>query len=117
MFIPLLKTPSEVKNKLMKLFTIQIFALLFTLVNAFSSPLYAQEIKEKTDICQGCHGVKGEGGIGPKLAGETADELFNDLMSYKDGTKTGPQSSLMSSIVEGLNEEDLKEIAIFFSNQ
>lgn len=117
MFIPLVRATSEVEFKSMKLITIKFIALLFIIANGQNSPLNAQDIKEKTAICQGCHGLKGEGGIGPKLAGHDADSLLRDLMSYKDGTNTGPQSFLMSSIVEGLKDEELQEFATFYSNQ
>ncbi|MBQ08341.1 MAG: hypothetical protein CMD96_00980 [Gammaproteobacteria bacterium] len=107
----------EVEIKSLKLNTIKFIALLLIIVNGYNSPLYAQDIKEKTVLCQGCHGVSGEGGIGPKLAGQEADKILSDLMGYKNGTKKGPQSSLMSSMVAALKEEDLQEFATFYSGQ
>ena len=43
--------------------------------------------------CNMCHGMKGEGGIGPALIGSTS--IVKMLQQYKNGETRGSQSALM----------------------
>ena len=45
--------------------------------------------------CIACHGAGGEGGIGPKLAGQGVTAIADKLLRYKKGETVGAQSSLM----------------------
>ncbi len=44
------------------------------------SPLYKQK-------CSSCHGVNGEGIIGPKLIGLTKEQVLKALEDFKSGTR------------------------------
>ncbi|WP_304438780.1 c-type cytochrome [Halioglobus sp. HI00S01] len=63
--------------------------------------------------CVACHGQQGEGGIGPALAGQTAEEIYAKLVQYKNGETRGNQSSLMWAQSSMLSDEDMQHIAAF----
>ncbi len=44
------------------------------------SPLYKQK-------CSSCHGVNGEGIIGPKLIGLTQEQVLKSLEDFKSGAR------------------------------
>ena len=61
--------------------------------------------------CNMCHGVKGEGGIGPALAGSTS--IVAMLQQYKDGETRGTQSALMWGQAANLSKEDMENIQAY----
>ena len=61
----------------------------------------------------GSHGANGEGGIGPELAGQSGEEIYNKLVQYKNGEMRGNQSSLMWSQSAMLSDTDMQNIAAF----
>lgn len=63
--------------------------------------------------CAACHGAQGEGGIGPVLAGQTAEEIVAKLNQYKNGETRGNQSAMMWSQASLLEKSDIENIAIF----
>ena len=70
-----------------------------------------QEYKSK---CASCHGVNGSGFqngksmMGPKLIGQTAEELYKDLVDFKAGRK---ENMVMKGLLIKLSEKDLKRLA------
>jgi cytochrome c553 len=71
----------------------------------------SDEYKSK---CSSCHGVNGSGFqngkpmMGPKLFGQSADEIYQKLIDFKDGRK---ENMIMKGLLIKLNEEDLKRFA------
>ena len=61
--------------------------------------------------CNMCHGMKGEGGIGPKLAGSTS--IVSMLMQYKNGETRGAQSALMWGQAANLSTEDMENLQAY----
>ena len=61
--------------------------------------------------CNMCHGMKGEGGIGPKLVGSTS--IVKMLQQYKDGETRGPQSALMWGQAANLSTQDMENIQAY----
>jgi cytochrome c553 len=71
-------------------------------VAAFSvSPLYKQK-------CSSCHGVNGEGIIGPKLVGLSAQTVYKDLTEFKSGTR---KNYVMYGLLSKMDEEQLKALS------
>jgi len=62
------------------------------------SPLYKQK-------CASCHGVNGEGIIGPKLIGESAEKIYKDLRDFKSGKK---KNYVMYGLLSKMKDEQLK---------
>ena len=58
--------------------------------------------------CNMCHGMQGEGGIGPKLSGSTS--IVKMLMQYKNGETRGAQSALMWGQAANLSLEDMENL-------
>ena len=63
--------------------------------------------------CVACHGAGGEGGVGPKLAGQAAADIADKLSRYKNGETLGNQSALMWSQAALLSSGDIDNIAAF----
>ena len=63
--------------------------------------------------CAACHGVEGGGGVGPMLAGQSADDIINKLTIYKNGGQIGAQSALMWGQASMLTEQDIETIGKF----
>mgnify|MGYP001200747963 CR=1 FL=1 len=67
--------------------------------------------------CLACHGAKGEGGIGPKLSGQSVDYLVDRLLTYKDNGKVGPQSQMMWGQAASLSNKDINDISKYIAEQ
>lgn len=63
--------------------------------------------------CIACHGAKGEGGIGPALAGQTEDVIIAKLLAYKAGETVGSQSALMWSQAAQLEQKNIENLAAY----
>ena len=65
----------------------------------------------KYAACGACHGANGGGGVGPQLAGQTAEYIVNRLNQYKAGEKVGSQSNMMWAQAGGLSDTDIQDLA------
>ena len=65
--------------------------------------------------CAGCHGANGEGGVGPKLAGQSAKDIADKMHKYKAGEQVGPMTSMMAPMATGLSDADIENIAAFIA--
>ena len=76
----------------------------------------AEEGKNASAVCASCHGPEGKADnpAYPKLAGQYHDYIERALLDYKSGKR---QNAIMSGFVATLNEEQIKEIAAWFSSQ
>jgi cytochrome c553 len=65
--------------------------------------------KEKSQICQGCHGLRGysTNSLIPKLAGQYANYIAKELRNYQAGTRT---HRIMTAMAAMVNDEDLADI-------
>ncbi|MCX2980495.1 c-type cytochrome [Halieaceae bacterium IMCC14734] len=63
--------------------------------------------------CIACHGAGGEGGVGPQLAGQSAESIAGMLRQYKNGETRGAQSSLMWANAGMLSQADIDNLAAF----
>lgn len=67
--------------------------------------------KAKYAGCAACHGPNGGGGIGPMLAGQSAEYISGRLLAYKAGETIGAQSALMWGQAAMLSEQDIQDLA------
>jgi cytochrome c553 len=91
-------------------------ALAFT-VNFVQAAGNADEGKNKSAVCAGCHGADGNSGINPlwpKLAGQHPQYIEQQLKDFKAGKRSDP---LMSPMVLPLSEQDMADLAAYFSSQ
>jgi cytochrome c553 len=69
--------------------------------------------KAKYATCAACHGAQGQGGAGPKLAGQKPEAIVQKLTAYKNKEQRGPQSALMWGQAAALTPADIKNIAAY----
>jgi len=65
------------------------------------SPLYRQK-------CASCHGVNGEGIIGPKLIGDTSEKVYQALTDFKSGKR---KNYVMYGLLSKMDDEQLKQLS------
>lgn len=82
----------------------------------FSNASFAIEKPTKANTCVGCHGADGNSLVPnfPKIAGQHAAYLEKALKDYRDGFRN---NATMQSFAKGLTDEDIKELAAYFSAQ
>jgi len=66
--------------------------------------------------CAACHGADGNSTIptNPKLAGQYESYLVQALKSYRSGER---QSAIMSGFASGLSDQQIADLAAYFSSQ
>lgn len=81
-----------------------------------SLSVQAQDVaqgKAKYATCIACHGAQGQGGVGPKLAGQKSEAIVKKLTAYKNKQQVGAQSQLMWGLAAGLSPADINNIAAY----
>ncbi len=73
--------------------------------------------KEKSVMCQGCHGEDGNSSSDdyPKLAGQYAGYIFKQINDFNSGVREDPIMSAMAATVT--DKQDLLDIAAYFASQ
>ena len=68
----------------------------------------------KSANCTGCHGRNGKSTNpnNPNLAGQKEAYLIKSTKAYRDGVRKDP---MMSSMVTGLSDADIADLAAFYS--
>jgi len=72
--------------------------------------------KEKSELCQGCHGEEGISaeGFAPKLAGQYSKYIAKQLRNFQAGTRV---HQIMSAIAATISDDDLADIAAYFASR
>lgn len=65
--------------------------------------------------CIGCHGASGEGGVGPKLAGQSKEDIASKLAKYKAGEQLGAMTAMMAPMATGLSDEDIQTVSEYIA--
>jgi len=58
--------------------------------------------------CASCHGVNGEGAVGPRLIGRDKDYIYKALMDFKSGKR---KNYVMFGLLNNMKDEDLEKLA------
>lgn len=66
--------------------------------------------------CAACHGADGGGGIGPMLAGQSANDIVGKLTTYKNRGQIGAQSALMWGQAAMLSEKEINLIGDYIGS-
>ena len=91
--------------------TLTVGALIALSVPGFASA----QAPAASVICQGCHGVQGEGNTAaaiPRLAGQSSEYLVKQLQDYASGERENP---VMQNFAKPLTPVDIEAIAEYFS--
>ena len=95
--------------------------LLFSAAVAAQAPAPAGDPakgREKTRMCEGCHGIEGwrtaypEVYHVPKLGGQHAAYIMQALREYKSGDRSHPS---MQAIASSLSDDDIANLAAYYS--
>lgn len=70
--------------------------------------------KTKSSMCAACHGAEGisTNDIWPNLAGQKFTYLVKQMKDFRDGNRKDP---MMSPMAAGLTDEDINNLAAYFS--
>jgi len=102
----------------LKLFAALVAALttITTLGTARAAEGNAQSGQTKATVCFGCHGTDGNSANPewPSLAGQHPQYIQRQLQLFKNGTRQNP---LMNPLVAPLSDQDIADLAAFFSSQ
>jgi|TARA_B110000971_G_C20010252_1_gene501204 cytochrome c553 len=86
---------------------------------AFSMQATAEEtqapIQWTSGYCAACHGVGAEGGVGPRLVGQTSIDIVSKLVIYRDKGNVGNRSNMMWANAEKLTDEDIATLAEYIT--
>lgn len=115
------------KNRILWFSKLVLKILLLQGGSSFSQDVSFQEMKATflTDdsalvqSCFDCHGVQGNSSkpIYPSIAGLPKDQLEQSLFAYRELRIKSHKSEMMSSVVESLSDEQLIQLAEYFSRQ
>lgn len=74
--------------------------------------------KAKAAVCAACHGADGKATapIYPNLAGQNAAYLESALKAYKAGQRKGGQSAVMTPMAMPLSDQDIADLAAYYSS-
>lgn len=69
-----------------------------------------------TGVCIACHGSDGNSviSLNPKLAAQHPEYIQKQLMEFKSGKRA---NAVMGGMAAGLSDEDMKNLAAYFSSQ
>jgi cytochrome c553 len=93
-------------------------ALAFSAAGALAADGDAGAGKQKTALCEGCHGIPGYKTAFPavynvpKLGGQHASYLVKALQAYKGGERSHPT---MRAIAAGLTDKDMTDLAAYYA--
>jgi len=74
----------------------------------------------KSKTCWSCHGKDAKSPVlpvYPKLAGQNADYLFNQLKDIKSGARNNGQTAAMKGVMGLVNQAEMREIADWLAKQ
>lgn len=99
-----------------------IFAFVLLAWNTPSIAGDAAKGAELSSTCAACHGKDGNSGnpMWPKLAGQNAKYLEKQIKDFQAGSKDKSQGRFdasMAPMVANLSEEDIADLAAYFSEQ
>ena len=92
--------------------------VLGALVPAHAADGNPEAGKEKTAMCQGCHGIDGYRTAYPtvynvpKLGGQTEAYIVKALDDYRSGARSHPS---MTAIASSLSDQDVADLAAYYS--
>lgn len=73
----------------------------------------------KSLTCAGCHGQDGKSMIPtyPNLAGQNAAYIEGALKAYRSQERTGYQAALMYGMAASLSDQDIADLAAYYSSK
>lgn len=77
----------------------------------------AEAGKAKSATCAACHGAGGVSAIPnyPNLAGQKEAYIVTQLGAFKSGERKGANSAIMAPMAAGLSDQDMMDLAAYYS--
>ncbi|MFT5210565.1 MAG: cytochrome c553 [Flavobacterium sp.] len=94
---------------------LQLVVLVTLTISSFESVFAdAAAGKAKSGICMACHGVSGisNNDMWPNLAGQKRGYLVKQIKAFRDG---GRVDIMMAPMVKALSDEDIENLAAYYS--
>jgi cytochrome c553 len=93
-----------------------VFGALAAILVLTTTPLCAQSLDEKVQVCAGCHGENGKpiDKTIPNIWGQQTGYLYIQLRDFKRGDR---KSEVMQPIASGFERNDMLAIAEYFSKK
>ena len=94
---------------------LSLWAILILIIPYYSYAVDIIDGKEKAVACAGCHGVNGisRNPVWPNLAGQKAGYLSLQMKNFRDGKRV---NSIMNTISKSLTDEDINNLAAYYSS-
>src|ERR1700722_8687268 len=89
---------------------------LIAILGASATPLHAQSIEEKAQVCAACHGADGKpvDKTIPTIWGQQAGYIYIELRDFKRGDR---KSDIMQPIASAMERRDILDIAQYLSGK
>ena len=73
--------------------------------------------KAKSAVCAGCHGANGISMVPqyPNLAGQKAPYIESAIKAYRSQERAGGNAVMMYGMVGGLSDQDIADLAAYYS--
>ena len=100
-----------------RVIVISVAAALAALAAPGMARDYEAGKKKAQEVCSACHGEDGNKGLTPDtplLAGQYYDYLVHSLEQYRKGKRQNP---LMSPMAQPLTDDEISNLAHYFSRQ
>ena len=99
-------------------YKITLSTITFCFLSLAATNIYAADAdagKAKAGTCAGCHGAEGISANPdwPNLAGQKANYLISQMKAFRDGDR---KNALMSPMASGLSDDDIANIAAYYSS-
>ena len=119
----------------MKILTLAVMLVICTAMTAEAKAQATTEAKKaavaeikgdaaagagKVTVCMACHGEGGKAPLAPiypHLAGQSSEYLKSSLHAYRDGLRKGGMADMMSPQTATLSDQDIADIAAYYSKQ
>jgi cytochrome c553 len=111
------------KENIMKKLALSLSLVMGLVGHANALEGNAKAGKAKAATCVACHGADGNSSIDiyPKIAGQHAQYIYGQLKAFKLGMtsagKDGRNDPVMGGMVMALNDQDMKDLAVYFAGQ
>jgi cytochrome c553 len=101
------------RNHMTRILCIAVLAIAPGAVLAKGDPASG---KEKSAVCQACHGLDGKSIAPnyPNLAGQHESYLVKALADYRAGRRTNP---IMAPMAANLSDQDIEDLAAWYASQ
>jgi cytochrome c553 len=111
------------RENIMKKLALSLSLVLGLVGHANALEGNAEAGKAKAATCTACHGGDGNSMIDmyPKIAGQHAEYIYEQLKAFKlgltSGGKEGRNDPVMGGMSMPLNDQDMKDLAVYFASQ